>query len=111
MNLNPLVGAHPRRGRRLQCAQKELIGVGQSALQGGRLRISAKLKDAKTLRKKLQTFKTKINVASRPKASRRGARATMTMRCLKHFISRRANQDRKATNEIGRLSHIDQEIQ
>lgn len=44
--------------------KKELIACGQSALQGKRLDISPKLKDAKVLRKELATFKVKINIAS-----------------------------------------------
>lgn len=42
--------------------KKELVAAGQSALQGKRLDISPKLKDAGTLRKELQNFKVKINL-------------------------------------------------
>lgn len=44
--------------------KKELVASAQSALQSHRLQIAPKLADAKKLRKELQTFKVKINVAS-----------------------------------------------
>jgi hypothetical protein len=42
--------------------KKELVACGQSALQGKRLDISPKLKDARTLRKELRNFVVKINL-------------------------------------------------
>jgi hypothetical protein len=44
--------------------KKELVAAAQSALQGRQLAIAPALGEAKTLRKELQTFKTKINVKS-----------------------------------------------
>jgi hypothetical protein len=44
--------------------KKELVATAQSALQGSRLTIAAKLKEAGTLKKELQNFKVKINIAS-----------------------------------------------
>ncbi len=42
--------------------KKELVAAGQSALQGKRLDISPKLKDAKVLKKELQNFKVKVTL-------------------------------------------------
>jgi hypothetical protein len=44
--------------------KRELVSAAQSALQGKRLMIAPAMKEAKTLRQELSTFKVKINTAS-----------------------------------------------
>ena len=45
-------------------AKRELVSCVQSALQGGRLKISRKLKEAPMLIRELQHFRVKINIAT-----------------------------------------------
>lgn len=45
-------------------AKRHLVSCVQAALQSCRLKISAKLKEAKTLTKELQAFRAKINIAT-----------------------------------------------
>lgn len=45
-------------------AKRELVSCVQSALQSNRLQISTKLREARTLTKELQTFRSKINIAT-----------------------------------------------
>jgi hypothetical protein len=45
-------------------AKRELVSCVQSALQSGRLKISTKLKESKTLIRELQTFRSKINIST-----------------------------------------------
>lgn len=43
-------------------AKRELVSCVQSVLQSGRLKMSTKLKEGKTLIRELQTFRSKINI-------------------------------------------------